>query len=71
MCENQQFAVPTMFDTNRSVQSEKQARFLKFWIEEEEKLYYLCSEADLISSFVFAYANCWFSHAVAMALKQL
>ena len=48
------------------------ARFLKFWIQEEE-LYYLCSEnkgvktkavtAKLVCAFVFAYANCWFSHA--------
>ena len=33
-----------------------------------EELYYLCSEnkgADLICAFVFAYADYWFSHAVA------
>ena len=31
-------------DTNRAVQSQKMARGLKFRIEEEEGLYYLCSE---------------------------
>ena len=34
----------TRSDTNRPVQSQKQARCLKFRIKEEEKLYYLCSE---------------------------
>ena len=33
-----------MSDTNRRVQSQKQARSLKFRIQEEEKLYYLRSE---------------------------
>ena len=36
--------VPTRSDTNRPVQSQKQARFLKFWMKEEEELYYPCSE---------------------------
>ena len=36
--------VLTRSDTNRPVQSQKQARNLKFWIEEEQGLYYLCSE---------------------------
>ena len=31
-------------DTNQAVQSQKQARSLKFWIYEEEELYYLCRE---------------------------
>ena len=39
---------PTMLfmnwsNTNRSVQLQKMARILKFWILEEEGLYYLCS----------------------------
>ena len=63
--------VPTRSDTNQPVQSQKQARSLKFRIKEEEGLYYLCSEnkgANQLRgyrTFVFAYANCWFSHAVA------
>ena len=67
--------VSTRSDINRPVQSQKQARNLKFWIQEEEGLYYLCSEnkgviiyavtAKLVCAFVFAYENCWFSHAVA------
>ena len=40
------FGFPTRADTNRHVQSQRQAiaRSLKFWIKEEEKLYYPCSE---------------------------
>ena len=36
--------VSDQVDTNRPVQSQKQARFLKFWLKEEEGLYYPCSE---------------------------
>ena len=35
---------PNRSDTNQAVQSQKQARSLKFRIEEEEEVYYLCSE---------------------------
>ena len=35
---------PTRSDTNLPVQSQKQARSLKFWVKVEEILYYLCSE---------------------------
>ena len=35
---------PTRPDTNQAVQPQKLARILKFWIQEVEKLYYLCSE---------------------------
>ena len=35
--------VPTRTDTNQPVQSQKQARGLKFWIK--EGLYYPCSES--------------------------
>ena len=45
---------PNRSDTNRPVQSQKQARSLKFWISEEEKVYYLCSEnkgADQLRSY--------------------
>ena len=44
MRENVSLGFPTRPDTNRPVQSQKQARTLKFWISEEEKLLYLCSE---------------------------
>ena len=74
--------VPTRSDTNRAVQSQKQARSLKFRIKEEERLYYPCCDctirvaktkvliscavtAQLICAFGFAYANCWFSDALA------
>ena len=69
---------PNWSDTNQPVQSQKQSRDLRFWIKEEEGLYYPCNEnkgadqlrgnavtAKLVCAFVFAYANCWFSHAVA------
>ena len=61
--------VPTRSDTNQPVQSQKQAGSLKFL--RKEGLYYACSEnkgavtAKLICAFVFAYADCWFSHAAA------
>ena len=35
---------PNRSDTNQAVQSQKQARCLKFRIEEEEEVYYPCSE---------------------------
>ena len=67
---------PTMWfsnrsDTNRAVQAQKIARCGKFWIYEEDDLYYPFSEnkgADQLRGycvFVFAYANCWFSHNAA------
>ena len=67
---------PNRSDTNRPVQVQKQARSLKFWIYKVEELYYPCSVnkgADqlrgyLICVFVFAYADCWFSHEVAHIL---
>ena len=58
MCMRKQTIwVPTRFDTNRPVQSQKQARNLKFWILEEERLYYPCSEnkgADQLCSYCTA-----------------
>ena len=66
---------PTRSDINRPVQSQKMARDWKFWIYKVEELYYPCSEnkgadhfavtAKLICAFVFAYADCWFSHGAA------
>ena len=35
---------PNRSDTNQAVQSQKQARGLKFRIEKEEEVYYSCSE---------------------------
>ena len=59
---------------HQTVQSQKKARSLKFWIGEDERLYYPSSEnkhtdqlcsAQLICIFVFAYADCWFSGVAA------
>ena len=48
---------------------QKQARILKFWIEEKERLYYPCAvSAQLICAFVFVCADCWFSDDVARVL---
>ena len=71
----------TRSDTIRHVQSQKQARSLEFRTLVEEELYYPSSEnkgadqlrgyreaivtAKLICAFVFAYADCWFSHEAA------
>ena len=62
---------PTWFDTNQAVQLQKMASGLKFRIQEEEGLYYLCSKskgadqlrgtAKKISVFAFAYAKRWVS----------
>ena len=52
--EKQQFGFPTRSDTNWHVQSQKQARSLKFRILGEEGLYYPCSEnkdADQLCSY--------------------
>ena len=38
------FWFPTWSDTNQAVQLQKMARGLKFRIQKEEGLYYLCSE---------------------------
>ena len=46
--------VPTRFDTNRPVQSQKKARSLKLWIKVEKELSYPCSEnkgADQLRSY--------------------
>ena len=65
---------PTRSDINRAVQAQKQARSLKFQTKEEEELYYPGSEnkgADQLRGyrgFVFAYADCWFSHEAAHLL---
>ena len=71
---------PTMWflnrsDTNWSVQSQKTARSLKFWIEEKRDCTFQVANtkvlisfaviAKLICVFVFAYADGWLSHAAA------
>ena len=76
----QQFGSPIRSNTKQAVtciQPQKKARCLRFWIYEEEGLYYLCSKnkgtdqisfavaAILVCAFVFAYSNCWFSDVVA------
>ena len=58
--------VPTRSDTNQAIQSQKMVRGWKFCIKKVEELYYPSIEnkgADL--HFVFAYVDCWFSHASA------
>ena len=68
------FWFSTWSDTNQVVQLKKMATGLKFQIKKEEGLYYVAKTKALISFavtanpicvFVFAYANCWFSHDAA------
>ena len=50
-------------DTNQSVQSQKMARSLKFWIEKVEEMYYPFSEnkgADQLHSYWEAGLYLWF-----------
>ena len=62
----------TRSDINKAVKSQKQARGSKFWIKEDEGLYYMCSKkkgadqlcsscitvtAQLIYVFIFAKEN--------------
>ena len=54
MRENWSSGFPTMSDTNRPVQSQQQARGLKFWLQVEEELYFSSSEnkgADQLRSY--------------------
>ena len=72
---------PNRSDTNGPLQAQKQARSLKFWIFKVEELYYPCSEnkalisftvtAKLICAFVFAYADCLFSHVAAQIMIKV
>ena len=60
-------------DTNQAVQSQKQARSLKFRkkrkctirVAKTKALISFAVTAKLICVFVFAYVDCWFSHEVA------
>ena len=74
--QNMSSGFPTGSDTNRTVQPQKMTRGFKFRIYEEEVLYYRCSArtkalvscavtAQLICSFVFAFAKIWFSDDAA------
>ena len=47
--ENQSSQFQTRFDSNQSLQSQKQARSMNFWIQVEEELYYLCSEIRAVA----------------------
>ena len=66
---------PNRSDTNRFVQAQKRARSLKFRVKVEEDctirvaktkaLISFAVTAKLICVFVFAHADCWFSHEAA------
>ena len=72
---------PNRSDTNRPVQAQKRATSLKFRIKVEEKstirvaktkaLISFAVTAKLICAFVFAYADCWFSHVVAHTMYYI
>ena len=71
--------VSDQVDTNRPVQSQKQARFLKrrkkrdctIHVAKTKALISFAVTAKLICVFVFAYADCWFSYAVSYAVAQI
>ena len=56
--------IPTRSDTNLTVQSQKQDRSTVH-AAKTKALISCAVTAQLICGFVFAYANCWFSHALA------
>ena len=68
-------------DTNWPVQLQKQARSLKFRIKKKRNrtirvaktkaLISFAETAKLICVFVFAYADCWYSHEAAHLLPML
>ena len=62
------------FDTNRTVQSQKQARSLKFRIYKDEELYYVgksnCSNCTADLCLCFAKAKIWFSHNVVHLISM-
>ena len=67
----QTMSFPNRSDTNRSVQLQKQARSLKFWknctirVAKTKAMISFAVTPKLICVFVFAYADCWFSHEAA------
>ena len=69
---------PIRSDTDPPVPSQKRARSLGFriWVEEEirvaktKALICLAVTAKLICAFVFALADCWFSHVAAHTLSD-
>ena len=61
--KKQHFEILTRSDTNQPVQPQKMVGSLKFGIEEEERLCYLCSEikcADQLCSYCTADLRLWF-----------
>ena len=74
----QTFWFPTWSDTNQAVQPQKIARVLKFqirklrdcttYVAKTKALISFAVTAKLICVFVFAYANCWFSHDAAQMI---
>ena len=64
-------------DTNRPVQAQKRARSLKFRrnstirVAKTKALISFTVTAKLICAFVFAYADCWFSHEAAQMVMHV
>ena len=66
------FSIIDQADTNRAVMPQKMARGLKVRMQEEEGLFYLCSEnkgADQLHSYCFAYAKSRFSHDASQIIE--
>ena len=69
---------PTRSDTNRPVQSQKRTKTLKFRkknctirVAKTKALIGFAVTAKLICVFVFAYADCWFSHDLVPYIADL
>ena len=70
---------PNRSDINRTVQSQKMVRGLNFvfylkrgctiCVAKTKALISFAVTAKLICVFVFAYADCWFSHEAAQIIK--
>ena len=72
--KTKQFGFPTRSDTNRPVQSQKQARSLKFWIKVGDILYYtcMCSEnkgADQLCSYCTADLRLYFRLSILLVFS--
>ena len=69
--------LPNRSDTNRAVHAHKMGRDWKFWmncttrVAKTKAQISFAVTAKLICAFVFAYANCWFSHEAAQMTKTV
>ena len=56
---------PHRSDINQAVQSQKMARGFKFGFKKKRECTIHIAKTKALCVFVFAYADCWFSHVTA------